>query len=269
MPLLDAHQPGMFCWVELAALDAAAVKKFYTELFGWTYKDFPMGEGGDEPYTIFQYRDRDVGATYSMMPEQRAQGMPPNWLAYVSVTNADDTLGRVAALGGTVMTGPMDVFEMGRMGVIQDPTGAMIAVWQPRSHVGARIVNEPGAFCWAELLTRDIAKAKTFYESLFGWKSEPWPDPNMEYTVFKVGEQPAGGMMSMPSELGAAPPHWLVYFAVGDCDATVQKATSAGASVFTPPIDIPNVGRMATLADPQGAEFAVLKAAMAAKTATA
>jgi predicted enzyme related to lactoylglutathione lyase len=257
MPNVDGHQPGAFCWVELATLDVAAAKKFYGALFGWTFVDFPMGEAGE--YTIFRINDRDVAAAYPMMPDQRAQGIPPNWMSYASVTSADDIAAKVPTLGGTVLAPPMDVFDMGRMVVLQDPTGAVSSVWQPKTHKGFGLANEPGTFCWSELWTADPAKAKTFYTSLFGWNTEIMKSlMGGDYTIFKTGEIGVGGMLEIPKDQ-PIPPHWLPYFAVADCDASVEKAKAAGGKVHMAPVDIPNVGRFAGLADPQGAAFAILK----------
>jgi predicted enzyme related to lactoylglutathione lyase len=261
MPNVDGHQPGAFCWVELATLDVAAAKKFYGALFGWTFADFPMGEFGE--YTIFRINDRDVAAAYPMMPDQRAQGIPPNWMSYVSVESADDIAAKVTTLGGAVMAPPMDVFDMGRMVVLTDPTHAVLSVWQPKSHKGFGLTAEPGTFCWSELWTGDPAKAKTFHTSLFGWTTDIMPSlAGGDYTIFKTGEIGVGGMLEIPKGHGDIPPHWLPYFAVADCDATVEKAKAAGGIVHMTPVEIPNVGRFAALADPQGAAFAVLKPSM-------
>lgn len=263
MPNVDGHQPGAFCWVELATLDVAAAKKFYGSLFGWTFADFPMGEFGE--YTIFRINDRDVAAAYPMMPDQRDAGVPPNWMSYVSVESADDIAAKVPTLGGNVIAPPMDVFDMGRMVVLSDPTGAVVSVWQPKSHKGFGLNAEPGTFCWSELWTPDPAKAQTFHTSLFGWKTEVMPAMSGgDYTIFKTGEAQntgVGGMLDS-TVMPGIPPHWLPYFVVTDCDASVEKVKAEGGKAHMPPMDIPNVGRFAALADPQGASFAILKPAM-------
>ncbi len=251
------HEPGMFCWVELATSDGEAAKKFYTTLFGWSVKDNPMDVG---VYSMLQNNGKDAGGLYQMGPEQA--GMPPNWSSYVCVESADETAARAKELGATVRMEPFDVMEHGRMAVIQDPTGAVFSLWQPRSHIGARVVMEPGAFCWNELYTTDPKKAGAFYSELLGWSGEKMPIPSGEYTIFTSGTGGmASGMMAIPKEWAGMPPNWLVYFAVADCEESVEKATSLGASVTVPPMDVPNVGRMSILADPQGAAFAVIKLA--------
>jgi hypothetical protein len=253
---MKKHEPGMFCWVELATKDGAAAKNFYTSLFRWGANDIPI-EGGN--YTMLEKNGKDAGALYEMGPQQK--GTPPRWNSYVSVTNADETAKKAKELGGKVLMEPFDVMDQGRMANIQDPAGASFAIWEPKNHAGAGVVNEPGSFCWNELYTTDPKRVGDFYSALFGWSREPMQTPTGEYTIFKKGDAQAAGMMKIPREMGPVPPHWLVYFAVDDSDRTAEKAKGMGGNVMVPPTDIPNIGRFSILADPQGADFAVIKLA--------
>jgi predicted enzyme related to lactoylglutathione lyase len=250
------YAPGTFCWVECGTSDGEAGKKFYTELFGWDFTDNPIGPG--MVYTMLKQDGKDVGALYQLMPDMKAQGVPPHWMSYISVTSADETAAKAKEAGGTVVKEAFDVFTVGRMAVIQDPTGAVFALWQAGTHAGASIVNVPNSFCWNELATSDTGKAGDFYSTVFGWTKDV-QNFGMEYTMFGNAGRPAGGMFGITPEMGNIPSHWLVYFAVDDCDATVEKATSLGAQVMKPADDIPTVGRFAILLDPQGAAFAVIK----------
>lgn len=250
------YKPGTFCWVELGTTDSAAAKTFYTQLFGWDYVDNPAGP--DMVYTMVKLDGKDVGALYQLTSEMTAQGVPPSWLSYVSITSADETAEKARAAGATLLKGPFDVSTAGRMAVVQDPTGTVFALWQAGTNKGAGIYNVPNTLCWNELGTTDTQKAGDFYSNLFGWTREAFPGP-IEYTMFKNGDRGAGGMYKITPEMGPIPPHWLVYFAVDDCDAKVQKATEAGATVMKPADDIPGVGRFAILRDPQSAVFAIIK----------
>jgi predicted enzyme related to lactoylglutathione lyase len=251
------YKPGTFCWVELGTTDGEAAKKFYTQLFGWDFTDNPIGPG--MVYTMLKLNGKDVGALYQLMPEMRAQGIPSHWLSYASVTSADESAAKAKELGATLMKGPFDVMDVGRMAVVQDPTGAVFALWQAKSHQGAGVVNAPGSFCWNELATTDTAKDGDFYAGLFGWGKDVQNFGPMEYTMFTNGGRPAGGMFKLMPEMAGVPPHWLVYFAVDDCDAKTQKATELGATTMKPPDDIPGIGRFSILVDPQGAAFAIIK----------
>jgi predicted enzyme related to lactoylglutathione lyase len=249
------HEPGTFCWVELGTSDGEAAKKFYTSLFGWTVNEYPMGEGGT--YTMLLKNGKEAGALYPLGPEQK--GVPPHWGSYVAVDSADDAAVQAKKLGATVILEPFDVMQHGRMAVVQDPTGAVFSLWQPNEHRGAQVVNEPGAFCWNELYTTDPKKAADFYMGLFGWTKNARHMDFGEYVIFEKGGTMKAGMMKTPSEWGPIPPHWLVYFAVDDCDATVAEAKPLGAKAVVEPFDVENVGRMSILADPQGAGFAIIK----------
>lgn len=251
------YKPGTFCWVELGTTDSAAAKNFYTQLFDWNYEDHSMGPDG--VYTMLKLDGKDVGALYELNAAMREQGIPPHWLSYVSVANADESAEKAKAEGATILQGPFDVMTVGRMAVVQDPTGAVFALWQAGDNKGAGIYNVPNSFTWNELGTNDTEKAGEFYSNVFGWSKESFSGSPIEYTMFKNGDRGAGGMYKITPEMGPLPPHWLVYFAVDDCDAKTEKAKELGGSVMKPPDDIPRVGRFAILRDPQGAAFAVIK----------
>lgn len=256
---VDSVPPGSFCWAELATTDQKAAVAFYKNLFGWDVNDQPMGP--DETYSMFQLRGRDVGAAYSMRPEERQSGAPPHWNSYVSVTNADEAAKKAESLGGKVVMKPFDVMDAGRMAVIQDPTGAFFHVWQAGRSIGTRVQREPGALTWTELSTNDTQKAEQFYTQLFGWSAKAGGEGVNAYTEFSVNGAPGAGMMDS-KVYGAdnkVPPNWMPYFQVSDTDATASKAKELGGRTIVPPTDIPNVGRFSVVQDPQGAVFAVIR----------
>lgn len=258
MQEVTKYTPGTFSWVDLQTTDAEGAKKFYTELFGWSAMDIPMGEGA--VYTMLTLEGRDVAALSQMSPEQQQQGMPPMWNSYVTVENADKSAAKAKSLGGTVLMEAFDVMEAGRMAVIQDPSGGVLSAWQPKNHIGAKFVNVPGSLTWNELATHDTAGAEEFYKGLFGWEAQTNDmGGGMMYTAFTNKGRMNGGMFPMPKEMDGIPPHWITYFAVSDCDATIQKIQSLGGKVMMGPHDIPQTGRFAMVQDPQGGTFAVIK----------
>src|SRR5918998_1846178 len=180
----ERYEPGTFCWVDLATTDPAGAKTFYGELFGWEAEDMPAGEAGT--YTMLRLDGDYVCGLYEMDAARSEQGAPPSWLSYVSVDDADATAARARELGGTVYGEAFDVLDAGRMAVIQDPTGAVLGAWQPRGHIGASRVNDPGCFTWNELQTRDSETAADFYAALFGWETEPVEqDGNLVYVTIE------------------------------------------------------------------------------------
>ena len=252
------YAPGTFCWIELGTSNTEAGKEFYAGLFDWAMEDVPMDAGGQ--YTLLRRSGKDVAGLYALNEDQRKQGVPPHWLSYVAVTDADASAARSKELGGTVLLDPFDVMTIGRMAVIQDPTGAVFAVWQSTGHVGAGIVNEPATLCWNELMTNDLEVAGRFYTELFGWsRQEKELDGSGKYTIFMNGDTPAGGMMQTSADSGDVPSSWMAYFAVEDCDARSRAAKDLGGQVLVPPTDIPTVGRFSVVQDPQGAVFSMIR----------
>jgi predicted enzyme related to lactoylglutathione lyase len=253
----SSYPPGTFCWVDLAATNASAGKAFYSELFGWTAVDLPTDVGS--VYTMFELDGKAVCGLWPMNDEMQRQGIPPSWQSYVSVESADRSTEQATALGAVVMMEPADVMQAGRMAVIRDPTGASLALWEPREHIGADIVNLPGALCWNELQTRDTAAAQAFYTALFGWTAATTSGTaGSEYWELRNDGALAGGMMQIRPEWGDVAPNWAVYFAVDDCDGTVDRALDLDGRLLVPAMDAEGIGRFAFLQDKLGAVFAVI-----------
>jgi uncharacterized protein len=242
-----SYVPGTFSWSELVTSDADSAKAFYGSLFGWEYDDAPIPGGG--VYAMATRDGKQVAALFS-------DDQPPHWNCYVTVASVDETTGRVSELGGSVMAEPFDVMEVGRMSVIADPTGAALCLWEPREHIGAALVNAPGALTWNDLVTPDAEAAARFYGELLGWTAEELPDAG-GYRVIRNGERMNGGMQpSDPQRTGHAPPSWMPYFGHEDVERVVGEVGGLGGQLYNGPIQM-SQGTIAILADPQGAVFAV------------
>lgn len=253
-------RPGAFCWFELATSNQPGAKQFYETLFGWSSEDSAMGPG--EVYTIFKLGGRDVGAAYTMREEQRQSGLPPHWMVYVAVADAAATSDRVPALGGTVLMPPFDVEDFGRMAVLQDPTGAVLAIWQPKKHAGTGFTGRvDNTICWADLSTPDQDRAAAFYTELFGWKmvagKELTPATPGDYFHVANGTELIGGIGPASQRDPNLPPHWLIYVAVADCRAVEGHAASLGAQIHASTFPVGSDGWVCVLSDPQGAAFAL------------
>jgi uncharacterized protein len=247
------YAPGVAMWVDLATRDVQGSANFYGQLFGWQAED--MGEQAGH-YNMFRQDGKMVAAATPPMNEQQ----PTVWATYFCTTNAAATAQAVKDAGGQVVVEPFEVMDQGSMGVFADPAGAIFCVWQPAAHKGAELVNTPNSLCWNELATRDLERAKAFYPRVFGWgvRANPMPQGG-EYVEWQVDGRSVAGAQPMGSQYPSqVPPHWLVYFAVADCDATVTRAQQLGARVSSPCMDIPQ-GRFAILSDPQGATFGVIR----------
>ena len=242
------HPQGTFSWADLATTEPEAAKAFYSGLFGWEFEDMPAGDEG-QVYSMARLRGHYVAALSGMY----GQPGPPRWQAYVTVDDVDAKAGEVTAAGGTVVMTPFDVFDSGRMTVVQDPTGAFVSLWQPNQHIGAGLVTEPGALTWNDLNTDDAEKAKAFYERLFGWTYEK---ANHDYWIIKNGDRMNGGIRRKAEQEGGLPNYWGVTFGCDDVGRTGEQAQAAGGRHIFGPVDA-GPGRYSWLLDPQGAAFAV------------
>lgn len=258
MPTHTKFEHGDFSWVDLGTTDAEAAKSFYGGLFGWSFQDMPAGP--NMTYSFAKVGDAVVGGLYKMGPEM--QGIPPNWLSYINVTDVDATTAKVEGNGGKVMKGPFDVMDQGRMSVLQDPSGGTVAFWQSKKFSNPTLKRDPGSMCWNELLTTNVDAAGKFYATTVGWKTEGMDmGPMGTYTIFSRDgskDTQVAGMMAHPMK--GVPSAWIAYFATTDVDASAKKTTELGGKVVTEPMDIPNIGRFAMVQDPQGAVFALFTA---------
>ena len=257
MSTITTHAPGTFCWIELATTDPAAAQAFYSTLFGWTATETPAGP--DTTYTMLSLDDQHIGGLYEMEAEKQEQGLPPHWNSYVATENVDASTAKAKQLGGTILLDPTDVMTAGRMSIIQDPQGAIFALWQAKDNPGAFLINAPGALCWSELATTDAKAAGSFYSRLFDWKTETGDVGGGPYTMFMRGEQPAGGMLQMTEEWEGMDPHWMPYFGVADCAAAIQQAEALGGTVKYGPMSVDGVGTFAVVEDPQGGVFSIIQ----------
>ena len=255
----NGYEPGVPCWVDHSSPDPAAAAAFYGELLGWESED-QMPPGGPGRYFFAHVRGKGVAALGS----QQNPEAPPMWNTYVAVASADDAVAKVREAGGTAYGDAFDVFSSGRMAVMADPAGAPFCVWQAGEHIGAQLVNEPGALGWNELTTRDPEGSKNFYSSVFGWSTSAVDMGEFDYTLWHGEGQaadvdPIGGMMPMVGDAWPTnmPPHWMVYFCVEGTDATASRCEEIGGRVPQAPFDTPQ-GRVAVLTDPQGAAFSVI-----------
>jgi uncharacterized protein len=244
---------GQFVWYELMTPDIAAARKFYPAIAGWGTQEF------DKDYTMWTTRGVPFAGIHRLGPEQRKQGIPPNWMPYVDVDNVDETSRKASSLGGKTVHGPQDIPNAGRFAVVQDPQGATFGIYKSntssQSWDGTPVV---GRFSWHELMTTDYKKAFEFYRQLFGWEKTGEMDMGggSMYYMYGMKGKMFGGIFNRPPEMAAMPPFWMVYIHVKDVKHAVETATKAGAFVKQPPMEVPG-GMIAILGDPQGAGFAV------------
>ena len=252
MPTMDHYDTGTPCWVDLTTPDPEAATTFYTRVFGWETDATTTDAGG--AYVFFR-KDGHAVAGCAPLPPDRAGGMPPAWTTYLA-GDADTITERAAEAGGRVLEKPFDVADRGRTAAVADPTGAVTGVWQAGTHRGAELVNEAGTVVWNDLNTHDLAASARWMERVFGVTTEDLPSAPSPYRTFAVDGEVRGGIGQMGEDAERFPSHWMTSFQVDDADATCAAVTDAGGEVRQQPFDT-EFGRMAVLADPQGAVFMV------------
>lgn len=247
--------PGTPCWVSLMAHDPDAAQEFYGALFGWEFHEGPQHLG---PYVRAELGGRQI-AGIGDGPKDRQ--LPVSWTTLLACDDADATAELIRECGGTVGVGPLDADREGRMAVAVDPSGAVFGIWQAQRHPGAGVVGEPGTLAWNELITRESSRVEKFYTDVFGYETETQPAADFDYLTLRLKGRPVAGIHgvgpSLPRDRGA---HWMTYFAVADTDAAVRRVVELGGRVLQPARDS-GYGRLATVADPEGAVFTVIDAA--------
>ena len=187
MPKKTEYAQGTPSWVDLQTTDQNAAKQFYSSLLGWSYDDNPMpGDGG--VYSMATLNGETVAAI-APMPPGAPEGMPPMWNTYLAVDSVDAAVDKVGTAGGQVLMPAFDIGDAGRMAFVADPTGAAVGLWQANQHIGATLVNEPGAVIWNELITDKPDSALAFYEAVVGLTTATMEmAPGQNYTLLKAGE---------------------------------------------------------------------------------
>ncbi|MFJ5777637.1 VOC family protein [Streptomyces sp. NPDC093094] len=228
---------GVPCWVDAQLPDLEAGKRFYGELFGWTFEEWYGGSAlalkGGEPVAALAHK---------------ADGrMPTVWTVYFATPDAGTLARRIREAGGQVVAVPMPFGGLGTVALVADPDGAVFGLWEPGGHPGFGVRDEPGTFAWAQLYARDTAAANAFYGGLFHdalFGPEAAPD---------FGRAPVTDVF--PAEM---PPHFLVHFLVEDCGAALAEVNRLGGRVQAGPFPA-SYGTVGVVSDDQGASFAVLE----------
>ena len=257
---IESYSHGSPCWVCLGTTDTDDARRFYAELFGWEYAEAEMFPGmADSPVVFNASKGGDLAG--AIAPHLGKPGSPASWAFNFSVDDVESAVARAGQLGGAVNMGPMDVGELGRVAVVADPNGVETILWQARKFIGAGVMFEHGTFTWAQMVTRHRTTSSSFHGRLLGMEINTMPAPGGgSNDVLLSGEVPMVGIMDMPDEAAEqeTPDHWIVYFHVDDVDATVELAAAMGGTAIMAPNQFADIGRIAVVADPQGAVLGLI-----------
>ncbi|MER5962826.1 VOC family protein [Streptomyces sp. NPDC002057] len=249
------HTPGAPCWVSLMVHGLDATQEFYNALFEWEFVPGPQQLG---PYVRALLDGREVAGIGQLPPDQH---LPIAWTPYLATVDADETAEGIRGCGGTVAVGPLDAGEAGRLAICSDPVGAVFGVWEAAAHHGTATAGPPGTSVWNELITYETSSVGKFYRSVFGYEVEPVVSADHDYATLLVDGRPVASLHgvgnALPRDRG---PHWMTYFEVADTDAAARLVLQLGGQVLQPPRDA-TAGRLALVADPEGAVFTLVRSA--------
>ncbi|MEU1470917.1 VOC family protein [Streptomyces sp. NPDC005761] len=245
--------PGTPCWVSLIVHGLHTTQNFYAELFGWEFGPGPEQLG---PYVRALIDGKEVAGIGQLPPDRH---LPVAWTTYLATDDADLTAETIRACGGTVGVGPLDAGEAGRMAIASDPVGGVFGIWQAAAHVGTTLAGAPGTPVWNELVTRETSTVAKFYQAVFGYETEAVVSADFDYQTLHLDGRPVASLHgvghALPRDRG---PHWMTYFEVDDTDQAAQRVVELGGHILQPPRE-GSGGRVATVADPEGAAFTIVR----------
>lgn len=253
-----------FCWTEIATTDLETCKSFYQNVFGWETKK------GEIPSDGFAYEEYSVpngfpmGGIFEMQAEMYGGEIPPaHFMNYISVENVDEMTSKAFELNGKIISPPMDIPNVGRFSVIQDPTGAVFSlITLKETYPPSPVSSNPGELTWYELNTKNIEQAKSFYQEFLGWEINP-SEHSKDYFSISLNGVSFGGMLQINQDWGEGweniPSNWLNYIAVDNCDETVEKIKENGGNICIDNFVVENVGKMAVASDSIGAVFSIIQ----------
>ncbi|MFE6888584.1 VOC family protein [Streptomyces sp. NPDC057694] len=265
-PVSSPFPEGSPCWADVQLPDVETGKRFYGDLFGWTFDE---GAGAERGYYTAAYsEDRAVAALAPLFG-----GTGPAWTVHFAVRDAYATAARVTRCGGRVVTGPLSVGTAATMALVTDRDGGLFGLWQAGSDLGFEVTGEPGAFCWTELLARDTARTDVFYETVFAYEAGPDGADGADGVDVAGGGAaedglrlwaPAGAVLSRATAVAgrrSTPDRpltgrFLAHFGTRELEATTADALRLGGEIRVA-AHATGYGRVTVLADDQGALFAV------------
>jgi len=253
--------PGKIIWHDLLTNDPGAWQRFYGELFGWEFEAIGIASGlnGNTTYTLIRHHGQLIGGMIDTKALNNRTDMS-QWVVLMSVDDIDEATRRFAAEGGSVLTPPRDLQRRGRIAVVKDAEGALLALLETRDGDPADREPELGGFLWDELWTTDVERATDFYKGVAGFDSADWDtDPDAEapanYRLLKAGDMPRAGIVAMPLE--DLDPVWVSYLRVESPAAITARVAELGGRVIVEARPRILGGEVAFVAGPSGAGIAL------------
>jgi len=251
------HTTGHVIWHDLLTNTPEASRRFYGELFGWTFEKpgIDIGLSSDDDYMLIRHNGELIGGMLDVNTLERDVNIS-QWVTMISVADIDTAVAGVLGNGGKVLTPATNLASRGSLAVLEDPTGALFAMIQARG--GDPAVSEPelNAFLWDELWTNNVSVASDFYENVFGYKQLPLPeDVGREFSALGMSDKPLVGVLANPFD--GERPVWVNYLRVADPAAVTEKVEQLGGRIIIDAQARPIGGQVAFVAGPSGAGIAL------------
>ncbi len=241
--------PGKFVWYDLLTEDLPGVKRFYGELLGWTFSDTELPQ-----YTLIEHDGRPIGGIVDLSGRKTSLN-ESQWVSLLSVIDVDVAARKTEQAGGEIHVAPKEIPGRGRLAVVTDPQGALIAYIRASGGDPPDRKARPGDWLWTELWTGDLGEAEGFYRNLVDYELDDKTILGEEYVIFTRGGVPRSGVITNPDE--KLPSHWLPYIRVEDAAALADRVEGLGGKVALAPSPEIRQGTVAIVVDPSGAPVAL------------
>jgi hypothetical protein len=250
------HHVGKVILLELITPDLASAERFYGGLFGWTFRDI---EAGRTKYAEALLDGRAVGGMFQRTIP-RGQLRQPAWLSFFAVQDVDATEKLAVQHGARLLFGPRSFPNRGRQAVLADPQGAVFAILASSSGDPPDFLADPGEWIWSSLITSDPNEAAAFYQTLFDYDVFELPSRSGALHLLLASHNYArASVNALPPNGTHAHPTWLNYVRVDDATKITAKAVALGGRVLVAPHEDRQGGKVALIADPDGAVFGLLE----------
>lgn len=246
------HLPGKFVWADLVTDDVPAAQKFYSHLFGWTFRNL-------DGYVVAANDDRPLAGMFHR-PRPQARSAQPRWFGYISVSDVSRTCETVAAAGGKVLMPAKRLPDRGELAVLADAEGALVGVVKSSSGDPQDFLADPGDWIWIQLLSRDARKAALFYQRVAGYEIIENTETNRVSDFILASEGFARATVrTIPPANTQTKPVWLAFVRVNSVKDTAAQAAQLGGKVLIAPVPELLEGRVAVIADPTGAAIGIME----------
>ena len=255
-PATAEHHVGKVVWVDLVTPDLDSAKKFYSGLFGWTFRDTHAGK---RDYAVALLDGRPVAGLF-LRPVKAGEQRQPAWLTFIAVADVEVAKRTALEHGAKVVAEPRSYPRRGRQAILADPEGAHFAVLASSSGDPGDLLAAPGEWIWSSLIVKDPNTEAAFYQQLFGYDVFDLPtDDDVDHVILSTDDYARASVNAFHRDPSRRLPHWLNFVRVVDVVEGAAKVVALGGRVLSEPHLDRHGGKVAIVADPAGAPFGLME----------